>query len=65
MDINEKSNLLPVCFCCGQTPPDGIMGGIFLRRRFLCRQCEEYIANLTVESNGYDVTRNNLLIIFS
>lgn len=42
----EADSLLPHCVVCGKVPPKGIMGGIFVRRQFICDCCEKEIVAL-------------------
>ena len=45
--------ILPVCIVCKKVPAGGIGGGIFIRRRFLCLDCEKEIAALCYDGEKY------------
>lgn len=45
--------LLPRCYFCSEVPPEGIRGGIKLKKAFICRRCEKEIVSLQVGAPGY------------
>ena len=61
----KENILLPVCLMCGETPTLGIMGGVVLRGKFLCTQCEEQILSLDAEGKEYDVVIEKLKQIWN
>lgn len=46
------SSVLPHCIVCGKVPANGIMGGIFVKRQFICDCCETKIVNLDREKQS-------------
>ena len=51
----SMGEILPVCIICGKVPKKGIAGGIFIRRRFLCEDCENML--LTAANGSHDYLR--------
>lgn len=45
-----ESSVLPRCIICGKVPENGIMGGIFVKRHFICECCEKNIVALNRET---------------
>ena len=48
------ASLLPHCMICGEIPENGIMGGIFVQRQFLCDDCEQAIVALDGDAVPYE-----------
>jgi len=46
--------LLPCCAICEQVPPEGIKGGIKIRRGFICSDCEKTIIGIDASSREYN-----------
>jgi len=52
--------LLPRCYFCGEVPPQGIHGGMIIKKAFICSACEEEIVHLQVGSTNYRRVVNKL-----
>lgn len=50
----KMGRLLPCCSVCGQVPPEGIHGGIKIKKFFLCRECERTILTVEIGSPEYE-----------
>ena len=58
--LNQENNLFPRCLICGVTPETGIIGGVQLRKRFLCSECQERILNASIEDPFYILMKEGL-----
>ncbi|MCL2817434.1 MAG: sigma factor G inhibitor Gin [Clostridiales bacterium] len=56
--------ILPVCIICKQVPAAGIGGGIFIRKKFLCLDCEKEIAAPRHDAERYAVMVSGLRLIW-
>ena len=56
--------ILPVCIVCKKVPADGIGGGIFIRKKFLCLDCEKEIAALRHDAEKYARVVGGLRLIW-
>ena len=60
-DIDDSGGkLLPVCSICQQVPTAGIIGGMKIKRWFLCQSCEIEIVNLNLETAHYVEIMNKI-----
>ena len=58
--LSQDSNLLPQCLICGQTPDQGIIGGVLIRKHFLCDACQERILETSIEEPFYQQMKEGL-----
>jgi hypothetical protein len=58
--LNPENNLLPQCLICGTTPETGICGGIRLRKRFLCNDCQDRILAASIDDPFYTQMKEGL-----
>ena len=56
--------ILPVCIVCKKVPEEGIGDGIFIRRKFLCLDCEKDIAALKYGAEKYAKVAGSLRLIW-
>ena len=52
--------VLPCCVVCGEVPRGGIADGIFVRKRFICVECEARLAEMRLERDEYERLRKHL-----
>ncbi len=45
--------ILPVCFICGKVHKEGMHGGIYIKGKFICLDCEAEICNLQAKTPDY------------
>ena len=45
--------ILPVCFICGKVHKEGMHGGIYIKGKFICFDCEAEICNLQAKTPDY------------
>lgn len=45
--------VLPVCFICGRVHKEGMHGGIYIKGKFVCLDCEAEICNLQAQTAAY------------
>lgn len=54
MAKERKGKILPNCYLCGEVPENGIMGGLKLKKAFICKKCEQEIVRLRIDSPLYE-----------
>ena len=45
--------ILPVCFVCGKVHEKGLHGGIHIKGKFICTDCEKQICTLQAKAPAY------------
>jgi len=52
--------VLPVCILCGDTPPLGLTGGIYINHHLICDCCEQEILQTQTVDVHYRTLVENL-----
>jgi len=52
--VSMTGLILPVCNVCGKVHHEGMHGGIYIRGKFICLNCEAKICGLEKQNPFYD-----------